>query len=718
MAVSRYVLVYHCIMHISKIIKITSIIIGAIVALLILAVAIAPFLIDSDTYRKEIARYVKETTGRTLTIGEDIQLSIFPWVGFKLGAITLENRENFSPRVFASLDQASVKVKLMPLLEQRLEVDKIILHGLKLHLQIDAQGVSNWDDLLSGTADGETPPPATENGAGAALPIAALVIGGIDLRNAHLTWDDRQNNSTYTIDGLNLSSSLISLNTPFEIQADFRVETPGMAGDIDLRSRLTLDLEEQRYRADGLRLNAHLSGVELPAGNMTLQLDSDISADLGAQTLRVASLQLEGPGLQATGEIQGQDILEAPRFEGVIDIPAFQPRALFEALALPPVATTDPKALETASLKLEFQATDNTLKVSRLTGALDETRLGGHATIRGFTTPAVAFALTLDAIDVDRYLPPGEADAPPATPAGAAAAGALDLPVEDLRALDLQGSLAIGKAVVSGLTIADFSAKLSARKGLISLAPVQATLYEGRYDGNLTLDVRRDTPRFAIDEKLTSIQAAPLLKDLMEDDIISGKGDISIKLASLGKNLEAIKQNLAGDAAFSFRDGAVKGVNLAQLIRSAKATLKGRPLPPEKSRQQTDFTEMSGTIQVKKGIARNADLKIRSPYFRISGEGQADLVREKVNYLLHARIVGTGIGQADKELDDLKGVDIPIRIKGPLAAPEFKVDKQFITNLLRNKAEKRLKKKLDKKQEKLIEDVEEQLQDSLKKLFR
>ncbi len=720
MAVYLSILVYHYAMHIPKIIKITTLIIGAAVALLAVAVVIAPFLIDSSTYRKEIAHYVKETTGRSLTIGDDIKLSVFPWVGFTLGDITLENREQVSPRVFASLDEASIKVKLMPLLEQRVEVDRIVLHGLKLHLRIDEQGVGNWEDLLPREAETSPAPPRGEKeaAAGAALPIAALVIGGIDLRNAQIIWDDRQSGGTYTLDGLNLKSGLVSLDQPFDIQSGFRLKTDGMEGTFDLKTRLSLDLARQRYRADGLRLTARLSGAGIPAGRMTLKAGSDISADLGAQTLQVAALRLEGLGLRATGGIEGQTILDAPRFKGDLDIPAFQPRELLKALAVPPVETSDPTALGQASLKLRFQATDTALKISRLTGALDDTRLEGNASIEDFTAPAVSFSLALDAIDVDRYLPPEAGDAPAATPASAAAAGALDLPVETLRALDLRGALTIGKAVISGLSIEDLSMKLAARKGLITLKPLQARLYEGRYDGNMTLDVRKATPRFAIDEKLSAIQAAPLLKDLMDDDFLSGKGDVRVALTTRGNDMPALRKNLDGDAAFSFRDGAVKGFNLAQLIRQAKAALKNRPLPPEKARQQTDFTELSGTFQVKQGIASNKDLKARSPYFRITGEGRADLVREQIDYLLHARIVDTGIGQTDRELDDLKGVDIPVRIEGDLMAPEFKVDKQFITNLLRSKAEKRLKKKLDKEQEKLLEDVEEQLQDALKGLFR
>ncbi len=707
-------------MQIPKVIKITSLIIGAILALLVLVVIIAPFLIDSDTYKAEIARYVKETTGRNLTIDDDIELSVFPWIGFTLGTVTLDNSRDFSPQVFASIDQASVRVKLLPLLKQQIEVDKITLHGLVLHLQINEQGISNWDDLIPVTSSAAETPSTTatqSEAATSAAPFAALVIGGIDLRNAHLTWDDRQINASYVIDKLNLSSSLISLNQPFDIDSDFRIESPEVQGDITLKSQLTIDLNRQRYRADKLSLKGKLSGEAVPGGKMEIELDSDINADLKQQTLKISALQLKGLGLKVTGDVQGREILGSPKFEGDVNILPFKPRDLLNELALPPMETTDPEALKNASLQIQFNASDDALKITRLSGKLDETSLDATASIQNFANPVIELKARIDAIDVDRYLSP-TAETGAATPASAAAAGALNLPVDDLRALNVQGSLAIGSAKISGLTVQDFSMRITARNGLINLTPIKAALYQGQYSGNMTLDVRKNTPRFMINEKLSGIQAEPLLKDLMEDDLLSGRGDISVKLTSLGNDIEAIQRNLNGNAAFAFREGAVKGINLAQLIRKAKAILKNKPLPTEKKQQQTDFTELSGTIQIAKGIASNSDLSARSPYFRISGKGKADLINEKIDYLLHAKIVGTGIGQAEKELADLKGIDIPIRIKGPLSAPTYQVDAQFITNLLRNKAEKRLKKKLTKEQDAIIKEVEEKLQDTLKGLFK
>ena len=102
-----------------------------------------------------------------------------------------------------------------------------------------------------------------------------------------------------------------------------------------------------------------------------------------------------------------------------------------------------------------------------------------------------------------------------------------------------------------------------------------------------------------------------------------------------------MRKTLNGRAAFTFLDGAVKGVNIGRMIREAKARIEGEPLPPSDEPLQTDFTELSGSINFTDGVGRNDDLHAKSPLLRIRGKGTADLPREQVDYLLT-----TAIGQA------------------------------------------------------------------------
>ena len=64
-----------------KLMKIIGIIIALIVALFIAAIVALTLFFDPNDYRDDIARYVKEQTGRELNIEGDLSLSYFPWIG-------------------------------------------------------------------------------------------------------------------------------------------------------------------------------------------------------------------------------------------------------------------------------------------------------------------------------------------------------------------------------------------------------------------------------------------------------------------------------------------------------------------------------------------------------------------------------------------------------------------------------------------------------------
>jgi AsmA protein len=64
------------------------------------------------------------------------------------------------------------KVKLMPLLDRRLEMGTVTVHGLALNLQKDGSGRTNWADLAPASSPGGAP--AAEPSGGDDFSLAAL----------------------------------------------------------------------------------------------------------------------------------------------------------------------------------------------------------------------------------------------------------------------------------------------------------------------------------------------------------------------------------------------------------------------------------------------------------------------------------------------------------------------------------------------------------------
>jgi AsmA protein len=207
----------------------------------------------------------------------------------------------------------------------------------------------------------------------------------------------------------------------------------------------------------------------------------------------------------------------------------------------------------------------------------------------------------------------------------------------------------------------------------------------------------------------------------MGKDYVTGKAQLAAALTARGVDFMQIRQSLNGQASFLFENGVVNGINIGQLVREGYATYKGEPKPAAETRQ-TDFAELRGTLTVQDGLVTNRDLSAKSPLLRVSGAGTAHLVTEKVNYRVDAAVVSTLEGQGGRELEQLKGLTVPIQITGTFRNPKFGV---AIGEVLEGRAREALeaeKQKLQqqleaerkKREDELKKRLEQGLQDKLK----
>jgi AsmA protein len=152
---------------------------------------------------------------------------------------------------------------------------------------------------------------------------------------------------------------------------------------------------------------------------------------------------------------------------------------------------------------------------------------------------------------------------------------------------------------------------------------------------------------------------------------------VAADVTSQGNTVSALKKALAGSASLKLADGALKGIDIAGSIRGAQAklgALRGEQTQAADSKQRTDFSELTATFRIANGVARNSDLDMKSPLLRVGGEGEINIGEDSLNYLVKASIVGTGKGQGGREVEELRGVTVPVRVSGPLAAPSYKLD--------------------------------------------
>ena len=697
-------------------------IIAVVVILAISGLIALPFIVDPNDYKQQISEQVEKATGRTLILEGDIGLSVFPWIALELGPLSLSNAKGFDAKHFAKIDAAKVRIKLMPLLQKQLEMDTIVLDGLVLNLEKNKTGSKNWDDLgpsADQKAEGGTPA-ATENES-SSPGLAALSIAGVELTNANIIWSDKTAGAHYNIENFNLTTDPLEPGKATAVEMDFDLSStePQLTAHIAFESQLAINLEQQLYTLSSLSFKTQAEGHALPLPKIDLAIAGDVKADLEKQTVDVSALLIQIQDLAIESTLNASHVLsDNPSFTGNFIIKPFNLRRLTKQLAIELPIMADDTTLELVQLSSQLSGSDNHISLNDLQVQLDQSTLTGQLAIKNFDKPAIKFTLALDDIDADRYMPPAleedenntEQATPAATPSSTGAASDNKLPLATIRGLNLKGSFDIGKLKISGMHSDNIHINIAADKGVIKLHPLSANLYQGQYKGNIHLNAKGKSLKLNLDESISNVQAGLLLKDLSGGDEISGVVSGKVKLSGQGKTSDQIKQTLSGNGNFSFTDGALKGVNIADSIRKAKEVLKGESPTATAEAAKTDFSSLTGSFNAKNGVINNQDLALMSPLLRIRGAGTADLTKEVIDYTLGVAIVETSKGQQGKELADLKGLTIPVKISGSFNDPKPTVD---LAALFKDNAEAKVKEKLEAEKARLKDKISEKLNDKL-----
>lgn len=280
----------------SRALKITGIVLGALVALVVLAVAILLLVIDPNDYKPQIAAVVKEQTGMDLAIRDRMQWSLWPSIGLKLGQVSLTDPG--SHETLVAVDKAAVSVELLPLLSKQVNIDAVTLDGARVRYLQHADGSTSWDPLFNHlNQKSATPEQPEQPETGASSQAVGLNVDKLEVKNASVYLKDEKANVERTLENVAVTASDINLKQAFPLQLQFTFRQQDAAGKTlvaqnSLSSRVTLNPDNKVYDLAQLALSSALSGTALPAPT-TVTVKGDVHADMGAQKVNVNGLQLQ-----------------------------------------------------------------------------------------------------------------------------------------------------------------------------------------------------------------------------------------------------------------------------------------------------------------------------------------------------------------------------------------------------------------------------------------
>lgn len=610
----------------------------AVLGVLAVALALVFALFDGNRLKAEISQAVLERYQRTLVIEGQPQLSVWPDVGVVLGAVSLSERGSSQP--FAAMQSARVSVALLPLLGRQVQVRELQVKGLKAAVIRRKDGSLSIDDLLK-RGNGL---PAEQTHAQQPQGLR-IDMAGLALTDGQLSWRDERSGQQLRIDSVNLSTG--------RVQADTGAKTASIE---HLSVRVA-----GRSATDGLSLS-----IDAPK----LQLSAD---RFGGEAVKIGAL-LQGQGRSAKlqlslGDLQGQaQALRIGALSGSVELS--HPDMPRKPLQLPLKGSLDVD-LGKGSAKLVLDS------------RFDQSKIASRLEVRRFSPLALGFDLDVDQLNIDQYLPlkatqaAGGQSGTSGHGGQSGHGGAAADPALDLSALkgapEMQGRVRVGALQVSGLKVSELDARVALAAGQLTISPLSLKLYQGSAAGSLALNAHEQ--RLSVRQTLSDVSIEPLMGDLLKQDLLQGRGNVALDLQARGQTLSALKKNLAGNASVSLRDGALKGINLAQSLREVKARIgQGQSTQTAQAALKTDFSELAASFKIAGGVARNDDLLMKSPFLRLSGTGEIDLAAGQLNYLARVSAVASAQGQGGKEVADLKGLTLAVRASGPFEALKYQLD--------------------------------------------
>lgn len=677
-----------------RVLRIVAIVAGALVALIVVGAVVLFLVVDPNSYRGEIERAAKEHTVRVLTIRGKLGLKLFPRLALSVQDVQLSNPPGFGPEPFMTVQNASIGVRLLPLLSKRLEVSRISLDGVNVELVSRAEQ-NNWKDLSE-------PQESAKRPSGAPPSQGSILVEGVDLSKSSLVYRDEAKKTTSRIANLELHTGRLETGPARAALGNVDLEGTYLAGPAEqtasepVASEPTPTEHMASEQAKPLAFSLHTSGLTLDAATQTLA-PAKVEVKVGDSALVIS----------VTGEKMSTERL----LTGSVAVPTTSARKLLQSLGITPPITRDNRALSAFGLQTNFRLTRKQLQLTALQLTLDDTRVEGAAALEDLESSALSFDLNVNGINVDRYRAP--VDKTKRSVSHPPVKAPTPLPLDTLRKLDVHGTLHVGSATFSNLVFTDVVMPLVAKDGHIRLGPTQAHLYGGAYNGDIVLDARPVQAQLSLNEHVHGTDIGALVKAAFDSARISGRADANVAVAGVGNTDDALMHSLSGKIDANVKQGALIGVDIPYELQRADALLK-RQLPPQRTgpaRTLFNTLQTSGTLD--KGVLQIDDLRMETGFLKVRGGGTLDTATEAINYHLVASVnklpaQGTPADRgAGGGLDALKAVEVPLTITGTLSSPAVRPD---IEALAKGKLGQEV-------QQKAGDLVKKKLGDKLKDLF-
>ena len=342
-------------------------------------------------------------------------------------------------------------------------------------------------------------------------------------------------------------------------------------------------------------------------------------------------------------------------------IKATAPPPPLERQNIPTEITLEAPSLLQAPLatKAEVRLNGSIVMINGVTGTVGDGAFNGWASVDVASKPLVKLDLDFQRLAVATAAKGGGSASAPWSNA------TIDL--TGLNYIDAQARISAAELNIGEARFAPAAIDATLGSGVLRTQVSNLGAYGGQANGELMVDASTANPAYTLRADLTNVRALPLLKSAADFDKLDGKMQTKISVRSTGNSQRAIMANLNGTVFAIFQDGAIRGLNVAQMIRSlTTSTQSGWQ---ENKEQTTDLSQLSASFKIDKGQAVTTDLNLVGPLVKMTGAGTIALDTKMMAFRVEPKLVLTTEGQG--RAADPVGFGIPVIIDGSWAEPRI-----------------------------------------------
>ena len=671
------------------VILITLVVLGAVIALK-----------NPEYYREQIKTTVEAETGFAIQINGEVKWRYWPPIAIRIEDVDIRSAGADMP--LATLKSAAVDLELLPLIlgSGDIAIDGLNIDGLTLNAIVDKQGRGNWEINDEATDASESENSGSDLDSQDSLD---LDIGAMSITNAAVSYQDKSTGEHYeiTLNSLNTGAISYSEPTPMSFNLSLEDKTSGLTSNINGEGGLSFNSSFTQFGLVGLNIESEIEESEL--GNQTVNLTISGDVDTTRGTASMSQLDFKMAELDGSVVINVTDMNAIPKLEGQIKLASFNVKSFMKTLKQPEINTTNPTALNAVSFSAKFGGTTEHLKLSNITGKIDDSTISGRLEIQVGDKLTSSFDIKLDQISLSDYLAPTVAAGPENTRvANTTSTDSEVLPISLLNEHNINGKFTIGRIEYETYSLTDFTTTI-----VNASQELKATASGKGYDGSINIEFITKTGSKPTGS--TNVQQKGMdVTKLAELEALTGTVELISQTAFSGSMLSDVLATIDGKSEFTIRNGTLD-VKPIKKIASVIDGLRGKTSAVASWPDIMPFKSMVGTHQLNKGVAKNQRLNMTIENLTLQGTGGLDYWENLLDYDMEVTLQKSVDGQFTVG-PAMAGVQWPLRCAGSLDAtvaelctPDSDSLSQLVAQILEKELQRQGTEKLKKKGKKLLE---------------